>query len=1070
MTISKRIKRLAAGPTRHFQAWRGRHGRTVTWLALHDGGVVAGLGVVAKAEDIRITLRLDGGAARPLSDVRLDRADGELLAIADLPPGTLAAASRATITVSALGATRRAEIAIGDGLYGGHLNGIRDYALEGWVSPLRPVETPTVRLVVDGVPGGPVPLDRYRRELGSASGQGGWNGFRLPLPPDLLDGRPRRLAVLAGATTFEVGNWTAQPTFNLDATAADDVSGWFFDRALDDVPLTLRIVRNGTVVARTQTHHRPDVEAIHGRAQAGFSFHGQRIEPGSALIAGSEDAGILIGHLDDGLAGRVAACRTRARALLLGAAKPAATRHPRRAIRDELVGTERRLRERPLAFSPAGPSTRSSPPAEAASTTSPRALPPVCAIVPVYNGLSDLKLCLASLVPELGQGAVRALVIDDGSPDPAVARYLAALDAEGHPGLTILTNAANLGFIGTVNRGFALLEPGEDAVLVNADTILPPGVLAKLARCCHGRPGIASVTPMSNNATILSFPSTTERNDPALGLDVRVLDAAFAVEAPSPVEIPTGIGFCLYINHIALDEVGPLSTEWGRGYCEEVDWCLSARDLGWIHLAATDTFVIHEGSVSFGAAERVAILAKNHARLEDLYPEYVSEIRAFQAADPLAGIRHAVLLRLLQGRFEHLTLHLMHGLGGGTKRYVDDLRALPRADDRELAILSPVADYGTDRRLTLAFDRLGVALTLDPDHVEPILAGLERAGVAVGVHVNSRLTYDSTFLTTLLGTRPYVVMLHDFQWYCPRVHLTDERHFYCGEPSPAVCQHCVSGGVEHNFADHNDVIKDDLDTWLDFNVALLRKAERVLAPSRDTAERYARRLGVEGIVTVPHVEPDDRPPARTGTRRPGTAGALNLAVVGSIGRAKGYDLLLRMTERAARDRLPYVLTVVGITADDAALVRYGNAEVTGRYHPSELKAHLDRVSPDFVFLPSVWPETYSYVLSEIWQAGYSVVAFDLGAQAERIRAVGGGVLIPPTRDTRVLLQSLKEARERVATLPPPRFDLPAVATLDAYESQSRADAGSPVGRRDRAPVTPPPAARAGFLASGSPSA
>ena len=53
-------------------------------------------------------------------------------------------------------------------------------------------------------------------------------------------------------------------------------------------------------------------------------------------------------------------------------------------------------------------------------------------------------------------------------------KHADALAAEGHPGLTVLRNEANLGFVGTVNGGLALLEPGEDCVLVNADTVLAP--------------------------------------------------------------------------------------------------------------------------------------------------------------------------------------------------------------------------------------------------------------------------------------------------------------------------------------------------------------------------------------------------------------------------------------------------------------------------------------------------------------------------------------------------------------------------------------------------------------------
>jgi hypothetical protein len=55
---------------------------------------------------------------------------------------------------------------------------------------------------------------------------------------------------------------------------------------------------------------------------------------------------------------------------------------------------------------------------------------------------------------------------------------------------------------------------------------------------------------------------------------------------------------------------------------------------------------------------------------------------------------------------------------------------------------------------------------------------------------------------------------------------------------------------------------------------------------------------------------------------------------------------------------------------------------------------LRREQPDFAWLPSVWPETWCYTLDYALDAGLPVVAFDLGAIAERLREAGGGVLLP----------------------------------------------------------------------------
>lgn len=1051
---AKTWKTLRRKPVAGAPLYKGR--ASIAWVTLHEGGVLLALAPDTYRDEVRIQVRFGSGAVQDLTVEPAGQVSGTELVYAPLASSLSEHPGPCTVRVLAHGRTYTERFEVGPDRYAGCIDGVRDYCLVGWLSPLFRTRAPSVHLIVDGVVGDAMPLNRYRPEFQSATdGQAGWNGFSLPLPVEALDGRPHRLGIKAGATTLDFGEWRRRPKYNIDVLTQHTLSGWYIDDAMADAPTTLRVVRNGLTQSERKTHFRHDVKAAFGRDIAGFAFD-HEIRPGSTLVAGPDGTGLVLGRFENDIPVRVRAQRDAARAHLLGSTRPEASLMARRAIRTGLVEGERAGGPGAIRFQPAiAAETIAVPrrvaPEPARPASAPNTPPPVCAIVPVYKGLADLELCLASLIPELETGRARAIVINDHSPDPEIARYLARLAAENHAGLTILDNPQNLGFIGTVNRGFSLLEPGEDVLLVNADTILPPGVVARLARHCHARPGIASVTPMSNNATILSFPNVVAPSPPALGLDVAAIDRVFAAIGAAPMEIPTGIGFCMHLNRQALDEVGAFSPEWGRGYCEEVDWCLSARDLGWIHLAATDTFVIHEGSVSFGVDERVTILATNHLRLERLYPEYLGEVQAFLRDDPLEDLRADVLLRLLAGRFKSLTLHLMHGLGGGTKRYVDDIRALPRAPDQEIAVLAPVEDRGDDQRLTLSLDRAGLVLTLSPDRVERVLAAIEATGVAIQIHVNSRLTFRSGFLDALLsGRRPYTVMLHDFQWYCPRVHLTDERLSYCGEPAPSVCQLCVSGGVEHNFADHRTLIETDLEAWLGFNARILEGATRIMAPSQDTAARYARRFTLPEIVVAPHPEPRLNGKTPVVSRAGGAKGALRIAVVGAIGRVKGFDVLVRMAERAARDRRPFFLTVVGFTVDDERLERYGNARVTGAYKQADLKRKLDEIGPDFVFLPSIWPETYSYVLSEVWEAGYPIVAFDIGAPADRIKTVGGGVVIPFTRDSRIILDALTQAKAEVAALTPMRPEPTIVASLDAYY----AGTGARAATAPTAPVLP----------------
>ncbi|WP_162561113.1 glycosyltransferase [Methylobacterium terrae] len=1019
MTILKRARRLAETGRQWFVPPPG----PVAWTRAYNCGILVALNPEADPDAVELALARGSEREHALPVDRRFVEDGTAYLHAALDPALLAGPATLRLTVTEPGRADQQRIAVGPGCHAVHLDGVVGGVLTGWVSSLSAEPLPAVHLVVDGLEGEPVRPGLYRPELRFGGREGGWNGFRLSLPAWALDGRPHGIAVRAGDTVADLGAYAPRLRSSLHVEAPSRVTGWVFDAAGPDRPSTVRAVRDGEEVAQVETHPRADLLELFGRHSAAFAFPPGALTPGTDLAVGPVGAGEVIGHLR----GTIELARAEARALLLPN-DPAATRDERLALRERLVaairpgGGARLVLAEPAAPEPVPESGRTPPPA--------------CAIVPVYNGLSDLEACLASLLPQLAPGRMRALVIDDASPDPAVTRALDDLAAAGHPALTVLRNRENLGFIGTVNGGLALLEPGEDCVLVNADTVLAPRALEKLARACHRRPGIASATPLSNNATILGFPGMPEAQGPLLGLPPAAIDAALEAAGFGAVTIPTGVGFCLYLNRQALDEVGALSPEWGRGYCEEVDWCLKARDLGWIHVAATDAYVEHEGSVSFGKSERLAILERNHDRLLALYPEYQDEVDAFIAADPLRPLRTAVLGTLLAERVRRLTLHVGHGFGGGAGRYIDQVSGLARAGDHEIGSLAPTG-RGPARRLILALHAAAASVTLRPDELLGLLEALEARGVAVDLHLNARIGYDAALLDRLFSGRwPYAVTLHDYQWYCPKVHLVDGRNFYCEEPPADICRQCTVSGVAYDYADQNALMGGGLDGWLATNERILRGARRLVAPSRDTAERYARRLGLTGIAVVPH--PDAAPgPIAERARRPRT-GAVRVALVGGIGAHKGFELVVALAERAARERRPIAFTVIGSVADLTRVEGLGTLAVTGSYRPEELPHLLADVDPDYVFLSSVWPETYSYVLSEVWAAGYKVVALDAGAPAERIRAQGGGLLLPFTRDTAILLDALVEARSRLAEVAIP--SLPAEApSLAAYEAAIAAE-------------------------------
>jgi glycosyltransferase involved in cell wall biosynthesis len=106
------------------------------------------------------------------------------------------------------------------------------------------------------------------------------------------------------------------------------------------------------------------------------------------------------------------------------------------------------------------------------------------------------------------------------------------------------------------------------------------------------------------------------------------------------------------------------------------------------------------------------------------------------------------------------------------------------------------------------------------------------------------------------------------------------------------------------------------------------------------------------------------------------------------------------------------------------LPRPARVAVRGFYRPGTLPYRLRRAGVDLVLLPSIWPETYSLALEECATAGVPVLAFDLGAPADRIREQGGGLLVSLEGGAAAMAELLGEILAGRTPLPAPRAAIP----------------------------------------------
>ena len=261
-------------------------------------------------------------------------------------------------------------------------------------------------------------------------------------------------------------------------------------------------------------------------------------------------------------------------------------------------------------------------------------------VVPVYRGADETQRCLRSLLASTDHAATNIIVVNDASPEPDLTEYCRATAAE-RP-LNLIEHQVNQGFVKSVNEAMRLAGTS-DVVLLNSDTEVPATWLDRINKAAAAHPDAASITPFSNNASICSYPHFGVENALPPGYDTHTLDALFAsANEGKTFDIPTGVGFCMFIRRAALDDVGYFDEEaFGLGYGEENDWCLRASSKGWRHLLCADLFVYHSGKVSFGEKAR-ELQANALAVIRERYPQYEQTVARFIEQDPMESARYAV--------------------------------------------------------------------------------------------------------------------------------------------------------------------------------------------------------------------------------------------------------------------------------------------------------------------------------------------------------------------------------------------------------------------------------------------
>ena len=626
--------------------------------------------------------------------------------------------------------------------------------------------------------------------------------------------------------------------------------------------------------------------------------------------------------------------------------------------------------------------------------------PPVDIIIPIFNGY-DFLGPLFDTVAANTRDPYRLIVIDDCSTDSRIPEFLREL-SERNPGIVLLRNQTNQGFIGSVNLGMEKVS-SEIFVLLNSDTEVPPRWLERLIHPLQISESVATVTPFSNSATICSFPNSPGDNPLYLDLSVNQIDEAFAEVGSSaqPIEVPTGVGFCMAMRKSVVDKIGCFDPIYGRGYAEENDWCMRASAAGYRHVLAVNLFVYHKHGGSFPSEERARLIKNNLSTLFNRYPNYSELVQAHIHADSAKAIRDLVKLRLHSEASGGATVIIDHDLGGGANAFRSGLiRAVDRLGGSTIVVVHDAQQRG--RVLMLAHGPDGETRFSFPS-VEAIGEFLESVSVSEFVYNNLVGSPDPLKVVRALrmqvGARsvPFRIMVHDFYPLCPSYTLIDKDGSYCGVPEDlGTCAACMRG-YSKDLLPHGPT-KMDIREWRSEWRELMELATEIRCFSTSSRDIFIRAYPdlANRCTVVPHAV--DFKPAKLPTIR--RDARLHIGVVGGINYCKGRAVIESLVRHFEDRGLEHRVSVIGQVD-----VPVRGINVTGKYEVAHLPEIIENLGINVILIPSIWPETFSYVTSEMVLLGMPVACFNIGAPPERIRSYEKGIVLEGS-DPETILKGL----------------------------------------------------------------
>ncbi|EAR07921.1 predicted glycosyltransferase [Reinekea sp. MED297] len=462
----------------------------------------------------------------------------------------------------------------------------------------------------------------------------------------------------------------------------------------------------------------------------------------------------------------------------------------------------------------------------------------------------------------------------------------------------------------------------------------------------------------------------------------------------------------MYIRRDALNEVGLFDSEaFPRGYGEENDWCMRARQKGWKHLFDPSVFVYHHRSASFGE-EKHELMAQGRKVVDERYPEYKQLVTECFGSPQFTELRNKV--RTLANMPEEVAktirprvLTVISTRTGGTPQTNEDMMSAI-SEQFESFVLhcdgSIITLYSYHQQVYTEVENhlLSEVVTPFPHasaEYDDVVAGWLYKWAIEVVHIR-HTAWHSLGLPAVAKALyiPVVNSFHDFYTVCPTVKLLDENLTYCG----GVCTK-GTGQCAHELWPQDAIVNlkhENIHVWREQFSAFLSSCDAFVTTNHSAKaliqKAFPKATEARPFEVIPHGR--DFENFSQLVINPAKTDVVKVLVPGNISEAKGGMLLEQLSKYYGEQGTPIEFHIMGNVGGDLQFSQ--NVVCHGPYARGQFSQKVEEVGPSLGLVLSIWPETWCHTLTEMWAAGVPVLGLDIGAVGVRIAQTGAGWLAP----------------------------------------------------------------------------